>query len=323
MRTDSYGCRRATRVPRGKNEARRTRRAGMIPAVLYGAYKDRGIHCRRSQKHSARFCAARPGTTRSSISAIEGGENTPVMVVDGQCDPIRGNLLHADLKRIDLDQAHPRFRPGASPHGEATGIKLQGGLLEVISREVEIECLPDEIPEHFTVDVTELDDRTKQARRRYRIDGLDEAVEPAEAVIAHVVVVKRGGRAHSGGRCGCRRAGGRKLAAEPEVIKKGKKEEEEPAAGQQRARRSKLAMFLVAGLGNPGEEYDNSPHNLGFLRDRPVGGDAWHSRHTARIRRRLMGVGAIAGQPVMLAKPQTFMNLSGALRCAADGEALS
>ena len=77
------------------------------------------------------------------------------MVVDGQYDPIRSNLLHVDLKRIDLTK-RIRVSVPVVTHGEAKGMKLQGGLLEVVAREVEIDCLPDEIPEHFTVDVTEL-----------------------------------------------------------------------------------------------------------------------------------------------------------------------
>ena len=85
----------------------------------------------------------------------QGGETTPVMVVDQQMDPIKGNLLHADFKRIDLTK---RIRVTVPVHtaGEPEGVKMQGGLLEVITRSVEIECLPDEIPENFTVDVTEL-----------------------------------------------------------------------------------------------------------------------------------------------------------------------
>ena len=76
------------------------------------------------------------------------------MVVDQQVDPVKGNLLHADLKRIDLTK---RIRITVPVHtaGEAKGVKVQGGLLEVITRAVEIECLPDDIPEAFTVDVTD------------------------------------------------------------------------------------------------------------------------------------------------------------------------
>ena len=97
--------------------------------------------------------SATPGYNTIFNLAIAGGETTPVMVVDQQVDPIRGTLLHADLKRIDLTK---RIRVTVPVHtaGEPKGVKVQGGLLEIITRAVEIECLPDEIPEVFTVDVT-------------------------------------------------------------------------------------------------------------------------------------------------------------------------
>ena len=68
------------------------------------------------------------------------------MIVDWQDDPDQGNLLHADLKRIDLTKRIQRHRSRVT-HGEPKGVKVQGGLLEIITREIEIECLPDEIPE--------------------------------------------------------------------------------------------------------------------------------------------------------------------------------
>src|ERR1022692_2385763 len=77
------------------------------------------------------------------------------MVVDQQVDPVKGHLLHADFKRIDLTK-RIRISVPVSTAGEAKGVKVQGGLLEVITRAIEIECLPDEIPEGFIVDVTEL-----------------------------------------------------------------------------------------------------------------------------------------------------------------------
>src|SRR5205814_6939179 len=87
--------------------------------------------------------------------AIQGGENTPVMVVDSQRDPVKGNMLHADLKRIDLTK-RIRVAVPVVTEGEAAGIKLQGGLLEIISREVEVDCLLDDIREHFAVNVGEV-----------------------------------------------------------------------------------------------------------------------------------------------------------------------
>ena len=142
------------RATRGKNEARRLRVRGFIPAVVYGAYKD-PVAVGVSPKEFSHILNSKTGHNTIFNLAIQGGENTPVMVVDSQHDPVKGNLLHVDLKRIDLTK-RIRVAVPVVTDGEATGIKLQGGLLEIISREVEIECLPDEIPEQFEVDVSEL-----------------------------------------------------------------------------------------------------------------------------------------------------------------------
>ncbi len=133
------------RASRGKNEARRTRRAGQIPAVVYGAYKD-PVSVAVNPREILQIIRSTTGYNTIFNLAIAGGETTPVMVVDQQVDPIKGTLLHADFKRIDLTK---RIRITVPVHtsGEAKGVKVQGGLLEVITRAIEIECLPDEIPE--------------------------------------------------------------------------------------------------------------------------------------------------------------------------------
>ena len=93
------------------------------------------------------------------------------MIVDQQHDPVKGKLLHVDLKRIDLTK---RIRVQVPVHtdGEPKGVKVQGGLLEIVTRAVEIECLPDDIPGVFTVDVTRADDRPEHARERDSADRL-------------------------------------------------------------------------------------------------------------------------------------------------------
>src|SRR5208283_2610817 len=133
------------RASRGKNEARRTRREGRIPAVVYGAFQD-PVSVSVNPREILKIVRSATGFNTIFNLAIAGGETTPVMVVDQQVDPLKGTLLHADLKRIDLTK---RIRITVPVHtaGEPAGVKLQGGLLEVISRAIEIECLPDEIPE--------------------------------------------------------------------------------------------------------------------------------------------------------------------------------
>jgi len=209
------------RSSRGKNEARRTRVAGKIPAVVYGSYQD-PIAIAVSPKEILRIVRSTTGYNTIFNLAVEGGETTPVMVVDQQVDPIRGTLLHADLKRIDLTK---RIRVTVPVHtaGEPKGVKVQGGLLEIITRSVDIECLPDEIPEAFTIDVTELMIGQSKRASDVALSGSMKLTGPADTVIAHVVALRAEAEATPAaeGAAAPVAAGG-----EPEVIKKGKKEEE-------------------------------------------------------------------------------------------------
>jgi large subunit ribosomal protein L25 len=209
------------RSSRGKNEARRTRVAGKIPAVVYGSYQD-PIAIAVSPKEILRIVRSTTGYNTIFNLAVEGGETTPVMLVDQQVDPIKGTLLHADLKRIDLTK---RIRVTVPVHtaGEPKGVKVQGGLLEIITRSVDIECLPDEIPEAFTVDVTELMIGQSKRASDVALSGSMKLTGPADTVIAHVVALRAEAEATPAaeGAAAPAAAGG-----EPEVIKKGKKEEE-------------------------------------------------------------------------------------------------
>jgi large subunit ribosomal protein L25 len=212
------------RLSRGKNEAHRTRAAGKIPAVLYGAPSE-PVAISVDPKAITRITRSAGGFNTIFDLAIAGGETTAVMVVDKQVDPIRGLLLHADFKRVDLTK-RLRVTIPVQTAGEAKGIKLQGGLLEVITRSVEIECLPDEIPERYVVDVTEL--MIGQAKRASDLvlAGSAKLVSPAEAVIAHVVSL----RPEEEPAAAATTEAAAPAAGEPEVVKKGKKEEEEAAA---------------------------------------------------------------------------------------------
>ncbi|MGO9230925.1 MAG: 50S ribosomal protein L25 [Bryobacteraceae bacterium] len=211
------------RTTRGKNEARRTRVAGQIPAVLYGAYKD-AVSLSVSPREILKIVHSSTGYNTIFNLAIAGGETTPVMVVDQQVDPIKGNLLHADLKRIDLTK---RIRITVPVHtvGEPAGVKLQGGLLEVISRAIEIECLPDEIPESFTVDVSELMIGQSKRASDVALTAAMRLVSAGDTVIAHAVALRAEEVAPAAEVAPVAEAGA-EVAAEPEVIKKGKKEEE-------------------------------------------------------------------------------------------------
>jgi large subunit ribosomal protein L25 len=201
-----------------KNAARRLRTTGMIPAVLYGAKKDpRAIAV--DPKQILRILRSASGHNTIFDISIE-GEQAKAMVVDWQYEPLKGSLLHVDLKRIAMDQ---KMRLSVPVHitGEAKGAKEAGGLLDLVLREVQIECLPADIPSHIAVDVTELGQG----------DGIRVADLPAtasvkylndpDALVVHITYVKEEAAPAP--------VEGAVVAAEPEVIKKGKVETEPEA----------------------------------------------------------------------------------------------
>jgi large subunit ribosomal protein L25 len=218
------------RATRGKNEARRLRVRGIIPAVVYGAYKD-AVSIGVSPKEISQILHSKSGHNTIFNLAIQDGENTPVMVVDSQRDPVKGHLLHADLKRIDLEK-RIRVSVPVITQGEAAGIKLQGGLLEIITREVEIDCLPDDIPEHFVVDVSELMIGQSVRASAIPMTGSMRLTSAPESVIAHVVALRAEEVAPVAEVAPAVEGA---AGAEPEVVKKGKKEEEaEPEKGKKK-----------------------------------------------------------------------------------------
>jgi large subunit ribosomal protein L25 len=206
---------------RGKNEARRLRAGGSVPAVLYGAGGE-SVAVAINPKEVNRILHSKTGHNTIFDVAVAGGETTPVMVVDWQNDPIKENLLHVDLKRIDLS-ARIRVKVPIHTVGDPKGVKLQGGLHELITREIEIECLPDEIPEEFTVDVSELMIGQSIRAGEVPLVGSTKLLSPADSVISHVITIKVEAEPVAA------EAAAPAAAAEPEVIKKGKKEEDAAA----------------------------------------------------------------------------------------------
>jgi large subunit ribosomal protein L25 len=208
------------RESRGKNEARRLRARGMAPAIVYGAGKD-PVAVAVNPKDLNRILHSAAGHNTIFSVQVTGGETTPVMVVDWQNDPVKEDLLHVDLKRIDMTKRIVVKVP-VHTHGDARGVKEQGGLFELVTREVEIECLPDEIPEAFNMDVRSLLIGQNLRASDIPMEGSMKLVSPADAVLAHVVAL----------RAAAEEAAPAEVAAptaEPEVIKKGKKEEEAAA----------------------------------------------------------------------------------------------
>jgi large subunit ribosomal protein L25 len=218
------------RQSRGKNEARRLRVKGLAPAVLYGSDRPT-VAVSVNPKDVNKILHSNTGHNTIFNLSVQGGEDTPAMIVDWQNDPVRENLLHVDLKRIDLAKRNA-FKVRVHTTGEPKGVKLQGGLLEVITREIEIECLPDEIPELYTVDVGELMIGQNLRASDIALGGSIKLVSAPEQVIAHVVALKAEVVETPAAEGAVAAA-----PAEPEVIKKGKKEEEaeaEPEKGKKK-----------------------------------------------------------------------------------------
>jgi large subunit ribosomal protein L25 len=208
----------APRETRGKNEARRLRVKGLAPAVVYGEGGD-PVAVTISPKEVNSILRSTSGHNTIFNVDIQ-GSIAPVMVVDWQHDPIKGRLLHVDLKRIDLTKRITVKVP-VHTHGDPKGVKLQGGLHEVVTREVVIECVPDDIPEEFVVDVTDLSIGQSIRASDIPMTGSMKLLSPPDAVISHVVSLRA-------------EAAAEEVAAvpEPEVVKKGKKEEEAAAPAE-------------------------------------------------------------------------------------------
>jgi len=207
---------------RGKNEARRLRASGRIPAVLYGARKD-AVAVSVDPKQIQRILHSDSG--HNTIFDLKvGGESTKAMVIDWQHDPIKGHLLHIDLKRIAMDQ---KIRVSVPIHlvGEAPGVKTQGGIMDQVVREVEIECLPGDIPSHIDADVSKMEFGHVLRVSDLPHDGKIKFITDEQQALAHVTAVKEEVVATPEAVAEAAAA----ALAELEVIKKGKQETEEEA----------------------------------------------------------------------------------------------
>src|SRR5574340_1273686 len=176
------------RQSRGKNEARRLRVQGLAPAVLYGANRP-AVPVTVNPREVNKILHSATGHNTIFHLAVQGVEETPAMIVDWQSDPVRETLLHIDLKRIDLTK-RIQVKVRVQVTGEPQGVKVQGGFLEGITREVEIECLPYDIPQFFTVDVTPLMIGQNLRASDIPVAGSMQLVSAPDQVIAHVVAMK-------------------------------------------------------------------------------------------------------------------------------------
>jgi large subunit ribosomal protein L25 len=209
----------------GKNEARRTRREGKVPAVLYGGAGDGSGNGATpiavEPKALLRILHSDSGANTLISLKIPGGSEAKVLVKEYQLDPITHQVLHADFYRVAMDRAITVTIP-LNIKGEPKGVKQQGGVLEFIRREVDIECLPGDIPEHIEVDVTELLLNQGVRLRDVATDPKWKPVTDADTMLVHVIMPKA-----EEAPAAAEAAAAPAAPAEPEVIKKGKKEEEE------------------------------------------------------------------------------------------------
>jgi len=208
-----------------KNAARRVRAAGKIPAVLYGAGQD-AVAVEVDPKQISRILFSEAGHNTIFDVQVDGVPSAKAMIVDWQHEPIKDRLIHIDMKRIALDkvlQVSVRVKLLGIP----TGVKNEGGILDQVLREVEIECLPADIPSHIDVDVTGL-----AMHGVLRVSDLPHSekikyLTGDDATVAHVVAIREEVAAPAEGEAAAATGEGAAASAEPEVAKKGKAE---PAA---------------------------------------------------------------------------------------------
>jgi large subunit ribosomal protein L25 len=202
----------------GKNAARRMRRGGRIPAVVYGGGGPAipvALDCKKVQE----ILHSESGHNAIFTLEIRGKAPTRVMIREWQADPAHGDLLHVDLVRVARD-TKLKVKVSIRVTGEPKGVKVQGGVFEFVLREAELECLPDDIPEHITVDVTEL-----TIGRNLRVSDLPvgpkvKVLTDPHRVVAHVVALKAEEEVKPAAEAV------EAAPAEPEVIRKGKAVEE-------------------------------------------------------------------------------------------------
>ena len=216
---------------RGKNEANRLRAAGRIPAVVYGSQKEgktpEGVALAVDPKALLRILHSESGANTLINLRVDGAE-ARVMVKEYQLDPITHHLLHADFYQLAMDKVITVTVPIVIK-GEARGVKQEGGIIDFVTRDIEVSCLPTDIPENIPVDVTALN-LHDSIRVKDLVQGEKwKAVTEGETMIVHVVMPKAEESAATAAAEGAAAAPAAAAAApaEPEVIKKGKTDEKE------------------------------------------------------------------------------------------------
>lgn len=204
------------REGRGKNDARRTRRAGMVPITVYGGGAET-VSAVAALSDLAAILRSEAGRNTIFTIDVEGVGESEVMFHDRQIDPVKGRLIHADLTRLVKGQ---KIEVTVPLHltGEPIGVKEKAGVLEQIIRQIEIRCEPRDIPDSLDIDVSHLDVHDTLHVSDIKFGEGVEILTDADLVIATVGIVKEEAEAAP--------AAEGEEPAEPEVIGKGKKDEE-------------------------------------------------------------------------------------------------
>jgi len=212
-----------------KNAARRVRVAGKIPAVLYGSGHD-AVAVEVDPKQISRILFSETGHNTIFDVEVTGTAAAKAMIVDWQREPINDRLIHIDMKRIALDRAL-RVKVRVKLLGIPIGVKAAGGILDQVLREVEIECLPADIPGHIDVDVSNL-----EMHQALRVSGLPHSdkikyLNHEDATVAHVISIREEAPTAAEADAAAAAAAAA-TSAEPEVAKKGKTDAPDAAGGK-------------------------------------------------------------------------------------------
>ena len=214
----------------GKNEARRARHAGRIPGVVYGGGGP-SIPISVDPRKVVEILHSEAGHNAIFTLEIRGKAPARVILREWQVEPVAGRLLHVDMVRVALD-TKLKVKVPIQITGEAKGVKVQGGIFEFLLREVEVECLPEDIPDHIVVDITEF-----MIGKTLRVADLPvgdkvKYLTDANRAVAHVIALKAEEEKPA-------EAVAEAAPAEPEVIKKGKAEDEEGEEEEGEAKKEK------------------------------------------------------------------------------------
>ena len=220
------------RADRGKNAARRLRRRGLVPGIVYGG-KGENLAVAVDPKALQRVLRSEAGRNAILKLSIADHGSTNAILKNWQVDPVKESFLHADFYRIAMDVA---IRVTVPIHvvGEARGVKVDAGILELVIREIEVECLPGDIPERIAVDVADLGINQSLRVSDVPMPAKVKVLQAADQVVVHVIAVKEEEAAPAAAAAPAAEGEAAATGAEPEVIKKGKKEEEEAPPEPQR-----------------------------------------------------------------------------------------